>query len=472
MKTRKIDSLGLRLSIWYTLIMGALIVAAVLFLINRLREDEFRRIHLNAFMVADEVIEFWEKTRGTDWSDAIRFGEERFRALTPIMRVQGFNRKDIFQPKLVAQSTGAQKLPEFSRDVYQSLFHSREDHIDRTIKGTGDSRYPVHVLLSKAIHGSFIIEVGLPLKPVLLQMRRTAILLILGGIVLLFFTSLGGYLIIQRALLPVNRVVATVRTISADDLSLRIEPSPRRDEIGSLIDTFNDMITRLETSVSQIKQFSGDVSHELRTPLTVIRGEIEVMLRKKRRNEEYVRAMQIVMEQTVQMGKIIEDLLLLSRIEALKKKERIKEVDIGQLLTEIVMAQADKARDKGVRFSSDHLSSVLLKVDPVLFERLAVNLLDNAIRYTPEGGRIEISLREDSESILLTVADTGIGIPEESIPHIFDRFYVADPSRCKESGGVGLGLAIVKSVADLHGAAIEIDSQVNTGTTFRIRFPR
>ena len=288
---------------------------------------------------------------------------------------------------------------------------------------------------------------------------------------LLFFASLGGSFIIRKALIPVKSVVRAANEITADDLSLRIDSGNRKDEIGALVDTFNNMIARLEKSVKKIKQFSGDVSHELRTPLTIIRGEIEVLLRKDRESKEYKRTLKSVLEEAYQMEKIIDNLLFLSRIEASNKIKFTEKILLDEILLEVFKSREQSARSKGINYEIKKIIPVQVKGDKTLLERLISNIIDNAIRYTPSEARIEINLERNDRFALLSIRDTGIGIPEEALPFIFDRFYVVDKSRCKESGGAGLGLSIVKSVADSHGAIIDIQSKINQGTTFRVKFP-
>jgi heavy metal sensor kinase len=297
------------------------------------------------------------------------------------------------------------------------------------------------------------------------------IIMILAGGGLLLLASLGGNFIIRTALKPVKSVVQTAKDISADDLSLRIESGHRQDEIGELVDTFNDMISRLEKSVKKIKQFSGDVSHELRTPLTIIRGEIEVLLRKERNKEEYQNILKSTLEEAAYLERIIDDLLFLSRIESLEKKEFNKSVQLDEILLKVVESQELAAKKKNITLEIKKAEPTEIMGEEILLERMVANIIDNAIRYTHPKGKVEVSLDKKAGSSTILVQDTGIGIPEESLSLIFDRFYVVDKSRFKETGGLGLGLSIVKRVADCHGGKIEVKSEMNKGTSFLIHFP-
>jgi signal transduction histidine kinase len=266
-------------------------------------------------------------------------------------------------------------------------------------------------------------------------------------------------------------VVETANEISAEDLTHRIDTKHRKDEIGALVETFNSMISRLEKSVNKIRQFSGDVSHELRTPLTIIRGEIEVLLRKDRPKEEYLKTMNSVLEESQRMEKIINDLLFLSRVEALDKSKFSHDVHLEEIVKLIIESRRPAVNRKRLKLFAENIESTLVKGNVDLLERMVANLFDNAIRYTPEGGTIEVVLNTKKGRARFEIRDTGIGIPQESLPFIFDRFFVVDKSRSKETGGAGLGLSIVKWIADNHKARIDVSSEINKGTTFVIEFP-
>ena len=266
-------------------------------------------------------------------------------------------------------------------------------------------------------------------------------------------------------------VVQTAKHITADDLSLRIDAKNRKDEIGALVETFNDMIARLDKSVKKIRPFSGDVSHELRTPLTIIRGEIEVVLRKERRKRNTRRRWTACSKRSAPMEKIIDDLLFLSRIEAMTGEDFDARIPLDEVLIQAFESRELPARRKGVHLDLIDPVPARIRGEANLLERLIVNLIDNAVRYTPPDGRVEVSLDVQGTEAVLAVEDTGVGIPEEAIPQIFDRFFVVDKSRSKESGGAGLGLAIVKEVADAHGARIDIRSKPGEGSRFIVRFP-
>jgi signal transduction histidine kinase len=205
--------------------------------------------------------------------------------------------------------------------------------------------------------------------------------------------------------------------------------------------------------------------------LTIIRGEIEVLLRKERDKEEYQKTLKSTLEEAAYLERIIDDLLFLSRIESMEKKEFDKSVQLDEILLKVAEIQELTAKQKSITLDIKKAEPAKIKGEEILLERMVANIIDNAIRYTHPGGKVEVSLDKKDGSSTLIVQDTGIGIPEELLPQIFDRFYVVDKSRFKETGGLGLGLSIVKQVADCHGGKIQVESEVNKGTSFFVRFP-
>lgn len=327
--------------------------------------------------------------------------------------------------------------------------------------------YPVHKVQNK----KYLIEVGTSLKKVANTLKNFLNVLMISVPLLLLVSVLGGYFILTKALQPVKAVVQTARKITTEDLSHRIDSKNRKDEIGELITTFNQMISRLEQSVMQLKQFSSDASHDLKTPLTIIRGEIEIALRKNRSSKEYIKTLTSIQEEAGKLETIIENLLFLSRIDSPAQSLSLKAVPLDEIILNVFEKAEQLANKKGLIFLIGEMEPTLIRGETILLNRLVMNILDNAIKYTPAGGRVEISLEKTGKRVRLIVQDTGIGIPGESLPHIFDRFYQVDKSRTQRSQGSGLGLSIVKKIADIHGAAVEVKSEVGKGALFHVIFP-
>jgi heavy metal sensor kinase len=269
----------------------------------------------------------------------------------------------------------------------------------------------------------------------------------------------------------VKKIIEAAKKITAEDLSHRIESIGSKDEIGELAETFNDMISRIERSFKQIKQFSSDTSHELKTPLAAIRGEIEVALRKERGREEYKKILKSALEEIDKLQKIIDNLLLLAQMDSQNIKLSFKEIQLDEILLEAFEEIETLAKKKKLSLILKKIDQTGMKGDEILIKRLFVNLIDNAIKYTQEGGKVEIALEKEGDSAKFTVEDTGIGIPENRLPYIFDRFYRVDKARSRETGGCGLGLALAKWIAETHKGKIEVKSKVGEGSIFVVSFP-
>jgi heavy metal sensor kinase len=472
MKTKKFKSLSFKLTLWYVFFLGGIVVLAGIFQYQGFKDSLLDELDIKLLEIADETYETWYSERGVSWEDAIRITTDRFQSYMPfiqLVKLSEENKKKvegvIRNPKIIAGGF-----------LFDTKLYYKADRADidslvyDTLTEMNLSPYPLRVILYP-VRGPNIVQVGISMEDTEFALRRLMIIMIFAGGLLMLLASLGGNFIIRKALKQVKSVVQTAKEISADDLSLRIEAGRRHDEIGELVDTFNDMISRLEKSVKKIKQFSGDVSHELRTPLTIIRGEIEVLLRKERSKQEYQKTLKSTLEEAAYLERIINDLLFLSRVEVLKKKGFDKFVQLDEILLNVAESKELAAKKKGITLEIKKVEPTQFKGEEILLERMVANIIDNAIRYTPAKGLVEVILERTGGSISLIVRDTGIGIPEQSLPLIFDRFYVVDKSRDKEAGGLGLGLSIVKWVVDSHGGKIKVQSEVNKGTSLLVRFP-
>ncbi len=282
----------------------------------------------------------------------------------------------------------------------------------------------------------------------------------------------GGWFLANKSLRPVDEITRTARQITVQDLDRQIPERPVDDEIGRLISTFNGMIVRLRHSIDQIRQFSADASHELRTPLTIMRGEVEIALRSSKRPEEYRRVLVSNLEEITRLSAIIDNLATLSKADLSQKDALVKErLDLGDLIAELFEDSEIIAQKKQVSIrlvNNEHLTII---GDRVRLRQLFLNLVDNAIKYTPERGKVTISSCRKNGFARVSVTDTGIGIPREEQGRIFDRVYRVDKGRSRDLGGSGLGLSISKWIAELHKGRIEVESEVNKGSTFSVYLP-
>lgn len=289
--------------------------------------------------------------------------------------------------------------------------------------------------------------------------------------ILLLISSACGYLLSRRALKPVDRISAAARSISIRNLSERLPVAQTGDEIERLAETCNDMLARLESAVNQIKQFTADASHELRGPLSFVRTVSEVALRNAHPNEESRQAFKDIVEETAKAAVLLDDMLTLARADAERGVKPLGTLNLADVVEQACEMARPLAEERQLALSAS-FSARLINVmgDSATLRRLLWILLDNAIKYTRAPGRIDVTLTGSPMRATVTVRDSGAGISECDLPHIFDRFYRADPSR-SQTEGAGLGLSIAKWIADVHNADLTVTSQLHRGTEFRLELP-
>jgi heavy metal sensor kinase len=316
---------------------------------------------------------------------------------------------------------------------------------------------------------AYTVQVAAPLTELRQGLRDALWLLLPLFPVVLLLASAGGYWISRRALAPVDQITRTARSITADKLSKRLTVAPTGDELQRLAETLNEMIARLESAFKKIARFTADASHELRTPLAVMRTTAEVALRGEPVNGEHREALEQIVAEIQRTSHLVENLLLIANADSGHGWLPMKRVDLASAVGEACAEAGVLARAKGVQLA------VRLPEDPVwvagdanALRRLFLILMDNAVKYTPAGGTCEVSLAERDGLVVGTVRDTGIGISDEDLPHIFDRFYRVDRARSRRQGGTGLGLAIGRWIAESHDARISVESAVDRGSVFRV----
>jgi len=283
---------------------------------------------------------------------------------------------------------------------------------------------------------------------------------------------LVGYQVARRGIRPVEEMATTARHISSTNLRERILPEGYPSELASLASTFNEMLDRLEESFERISRFSADIAHDLRTPVNNLRGEAEVALARARSAGEYRDVIESFLEEAVRLSDLIGDLLFLARSESPLTHLRREPVDVGELLGGVREYYEASAADGGVSLTTTVADKpVIAEVDRTLLQRAVGNLVSNALANTPPGGEVQLGTSADSSTIHIEVSDTGVGIPAEALPKVFDRFFRVDSSRSQGSGGTGLGLSIVQSIVQLHGGNVEIASQPGQGTRVILHMP-
>jgi heavy metal sensor kinase len=325
---------------------------------------------------------------------------------------------------------------------------------------------------ARAHDGSrYVVEVGTSSAAAEATLGHVLGLLAIGLPVAVCVAVAGGFVLVRRALQPVESIARKAEDISLHNLSERLPVVQSGDELERLSVALNRMIHRLEDAVRSSKQFIADASHELRTPLTVMRGELESLVQDAGLGGETRETLGSVLEEVDRLGEIVEGLFALSRLDAGETPAEWVQFDLAELAATTAGQMSLLAEDKRISVSCECTGGVTVEGDRARLKQVVVNLLDNAIKYTPSGGQVRLAVRREAGFAVLEVSDNGVGIPADALPHVFQRFFRVDRSRSREQGGAGLGLSIVKSICSAHGAEVEVSSSPGKGSTFRIRQP-
>jgi heavy metal sensor kinase len=320
-----------------------------------------------------------------------------------------------------------------------------------------------------SINGSqYVLLAAESLQSIKGDLRAVRRVLYLALPLVLLVAGLGGFFLATKSLAPLRWMAEQARNVTAKNLHSGLDIGAAHEELRVLSDSFNELLSRLDQSFETMRRFVADASHELRTPLAVIRGEADVALDHDRKPAEYKESLAIIQDEARRLTRLIDDLLNLARADAGHVNLRVEEFYLNDLLAECCRSVRGAAGVKNITLECDSPGDVVCRGDQELLRRLVLNLLDNAIRYTPPGGTVSARLEAGDGNLRLQVADTGVGIPPEAARHIFERFYRGDQARSRQNGGFGLGLSIVKWIAESHRGTVELSSQPGAGTTFTV----
>jgi two-component system OmpR family sensor kinase len=325
---------------------------------------------------------------------------------------------------------------------------------------------PIRLISVPVRHGGSlvnIVRVGTSLQPLEETLHRLLIILLITMPLALLASLGGGWFLAGRALRPVGAITQAAERIAGGDLTQRLRVSGDQDEIGRLAATFNAMIGRLEASFRQIRQFTSDASHELRTPLTVLKGETELALRRPRSADDYRTVLGSSLEEIDRMGRIVDELLFLSRADLGEIKMESRPVRLDQLFDDLKRQADVLGHEQAVQIVSGSIEPVTVAGDDMRLREL--------IKYSPPGGRVDMSVVAQDGTARLSVSDQGIGMSPEEQGHIFDRFYRTDAARAHTKKGTGLGLAICQWIVDAHHGTIDVQSEPGKGSTFTVILP-
>ena len=315
------------------------------------------------------------------------------------------------------------------------------------------------------------VEVGTLLDPVETMLNHLLLQLVFGLPFVVVITTAGGYLLVRRALAPVEKITRAAERITQHNLSERLPVSQTGDELERLSVSLNRMIARLDDAFQNSKRFVADASHELRTPLTILRAELENLVENSRLDAEVRERAASMFEEAVRLSRIVEQLFTLSRLDAGEAQAEWSRFDLASMAKNTAEQMSLLAEDKKISIMCDAKQAVVVEGDPSRLKQVVVNLLDNAIKYTPPNGRIQLRVHAVNSQAILEVEDNGAGIPAEALPHVFDRFYRVDQIRSGDVEGAGLGLSIARAICSAHGAEIEASSAPSSGSCFRVKLP-
>jgi len=344
--------------------------------------------------------------------------------------------------------------------------HSREVSVGE------DRELRFHVLPYTNRDGDhFLVEAGAPYWQIEKVLHGLILAFGLGLPLALVGAAGGGYLLMRGALKPVDEITAKAEGITSRNLAERLPVADTGDELERLAVALNGMIARLEEAFQQLHRFSADASHELRTPLTILHGELEAMAQRDELPAAVREGLGSALEETERLSKIVENLLTISRLEAGEARVERTQLDLAEIARSTAEQMRLLADEKEIAMTFSTPGPVLVEGDPSRLKQVIVNLLDNAIKYTPAGGSVAIATRHVDGCAVLEVRDTGLGIASPDLPHVFERFYRADKARSREFGGSGLGLSIVKSIVVAHGGGISVSSDEAAGAQFTVTLP-
>lgn len=334
-----------------------------------------------------------------------------------------------------------------------------------------------HQLLTNAMSfttpdGShFLVESGIPYQQTQVVLHGLLLTLAIYTPFIVSVAVAGGYWLMRRSLRPVDEITERAEGITSNNLSERLPVIRTGDELERLSTALNRMIGRLDDAFQHINRFSADASHELRTPLTILQLELEGIVHNYPLGESFESQIGSALEETHRMSRIVESLLTISRLDAGEVKLDNLPVDLSGLIAHTAGEMKVLAQEKSIALCTSLEEGIYLDGDRTHLQQVIVNLIDNAIKYTREGGTIHVRLKVENAHTIVEVSDNGVGIPSDALPHVFERFYRADKARSRSSGGAGLGLSIVKAICTAHGAEVCVTSEEGRGSCFRVEFP-
>jgi heavy metal sensor kinase len=452
-----------RLTLWYSAILLGILLVIGSLSYSVLRWSLMQDLDASLMTVAQVV----HDTRSDDADDSdletiLRnlLGPESYERFVQLLDPDGRPRPRAPEPRASALPFSAQAQANARRGIktFETIAHDREQ---------------VRILTMPIVENKRvvrIVQVGSSLsraQGVLRRYLETLVILIPLGVGL---AAAGGAVIARKALRPVDAMTAAARRITAEDLHQRIGRQGTQDELDRLAETLDGMLARLDEAFRQMRRFAADAAHELRTPLTALKGGIEVALRASRTPEEYRQVLASSLEDVDRLIRVAEDLLLLSRSAAGPEMPRSR-IELEPLVLEALEMGTRLAQGTGAHVKLGPVAPAAVRGDSGALGRAMRNLVENAVKYTPAGGTVELTLRPAGGQAVFAVQDTGIGISPADAERIFEPFVRLDAARARETGGTGLGLAIARSIVLAHGGTLALEREPGPGSCFVISLP-
>ena len=461
-----IRSFRFRLTAWYVALFSLLFVVFSVFLYGLLSKDLRTRLDQSLTSEANTASALLEDELVEEKGDVHMAATEAVAGL----RLH-WSRVAILSGSRLLASSGPVSQQESDAAVAQAARSASPDLVLALPQlGPNGARAATHRL--DTLGRDFLIFSIAPLDSIAADLGVVRRVIFLALPLLLGLAGIGGYLLATHSLAPLNWMAEQAREITGSNLSRRLEIGHAAEELAVLAASFNELLARLDQSFEAMRRFVADASHELRTPIAVIRGEADVALSHDRGAAEYRESLAIVLDESRRLSRLVDDLLNLARADAGRVKLDVHEFYFNELLAECCRSMQTLATASGIALECRSTGDVQFRGDEALLRRLVINLLDNAIRYTPPGGKVSAKLEADPAAARVVISDTGAGIPPEAAPHVFERFYRADKARSRQDGGFGLGLSIVKWIAEAHNGTVELTANPAPGTTFTVTLPR
>jgi heavy metal sensor kinase len=470
-----LSSVRARLTLLYVLIFGILLGAFGLSLYALIRKDASDRFDRSLTKAARTVANLFHhemiengRVEMVATAHAIREYQQPnlFLAIFRDDRLLGSNHGQRAEGSDDAKHPAASASKEF---LGQAI--ARRDPILTTTTADELGEWRVVAYAPGGEEAEYVIVVAESRRDLVDQRRALRRIFLLSLPAILLMAGLAGYLLARESLAPIAGMTARAERINAENLHERLPVKNKGDELGELARVFNDLLARIESSFDGMRRFTADASHELRTPLAIIRGEADVALSQDREPGEYRETLEIIRDEARLLSGIVEDMLALARADAGQRRLKLEEFYFNDLIEECVRSARALALNKNISLDFESSDDTAFRGDEDLLRQMAINLLDNAIKYTPDGGSVLVKLWREDGRINLRVTDSGIGIPAEAAARVFERFYRVDKARSRAEGGSGLGLPIVKWIAEAHHGSVSLESASERGSSFTVSLP-